>query len=119
VPARRHRDTRLRRGVVVADRHGACARGAAMLHPRDDFLADIATFAEIDAAELIHIGFVRKGVAVAEINAAMRHAKRNAMSLVFARIDRSRAEIGGGVGSKLRRNDRPHAKRRQARIGIA
>ena len=55
-----------------------------MLHARDDFLADIAAFGEIDAAELVHVGLVRKGVAIAEIEAALRHAERDAVRLVLA-----------------------------------
>ena len=119
MPAGRHRDADFRRGVVVADRHGAGARRAAMLHPRNDLLADIAAFAEIDAAELIHVGLVRKGVAVAEINAAVRHAERDAMRFVFARGDEGCTEIGRRLGGKMRRYYHAQPERRQPRIGVA
>ena len=55
-----HRDARFRRRTVEGDRHDAGARGAAMLHARHDLLADEAALVEIDAAELVHVGFVRE-----------------------------------------------------------
>ena len=58
--ARRHRDAGFRRRAVEGDRHDAGARGAAMLDARHDLLADEAALVEIDAAELVHVGFVRK-----------------------------------------------------------
>ena len=108
-----------RGGAVVADGHGAGARGAAVLHPRHHLLTDIAAFSEIDAGELVHVGLVREGVAVAEIDPAARHAKRDAVRLVFARIDEIRAEIGSRCGGQMRRQHHAYAERRQARIGIA
>ena len=90
-----------------------------MLHPRHDFLADIAAFAEIDAAELIHVGLVRKRIAVAEIDAALRYAERNAMGVVIARRDEIRAELGRRRRGKVRRNHQAKPERRQARIGVA
>ena len=117
--AGRDRGAGLRRRAVVANRHGARARDAAMLHARDHLLADIAAFGEIDAAELVHVGLVREGVAVAEIDAALRNAERDAVRLVFARVDEGGAEIGGGVGGKMRRHYHAQTERRQARIGIA
>ena len=71
-----------------------------MLHARHHFLADIAAFGEIDTAELIHVGLVRKGVAVAEIRAAARNAERDAVRLVFARGDQRGAEFGCRIGER-------------------
>ncbi len=88
-----------------------------MLHARNDFLADVAALVEIDAAELIHVGFVGKRVAVGEVAAAARHAKRDAVGLVFRGVDQRRAEISGGLG-EMRRDD-AQAERRQARVGEA
>ena len=117
--AGRDRGAGFGRGAVVAHRHGAGARGAAMLHPRHHLLADIAALGEIDAAELVHVGLVRKGVAVAEIDAAARHAERDAMRFVFARVDERRAELGRRRGGKMRRQHHAQPERRQPRIGIA
>ena len=109
----------LRRGAVEADRHGAGARGAAVLHARHHLLADIAAFFEIDAGELVHVGFVREGVAVGEIDPATRDAKRDAVRLVFVCLDQRRAKIGSGSSGEMRRQHHAHAERRQPRIGIA
>ena len=85
------------RRTVEGDRHDAGARGAAMLHARHDLLADVAALVEIDAAELVHVGLVREGVAVDEVDAAARHAERDAVRLVVGGVDQRRAEIGGGL----------------------
>jgi hypothetical protein len=53
-----------------------------MLHARDDFLADIAAFAEIDAVQLVEQGFVREGFAEAIIQAAFRDAKSYAIGVI-------------------------------------
>ena len=90
-----------------------------MLHARDHLLADIAAFGEIDAAELVHVGLVREGIAVAEIEPALRHAERDAMRLVLRGIDQRRAELGRGCGGKVRRQHDAKTERRQPRIGIA
>ena len=66
-----------------------------MLHARHHLLADVAALVEIDAVELVHVGLVREGVAVDEIEPAARHAERDAVRLV-----------GGGL-DQLRRRDRP------------
>src|SRR5580700_7370547 len=71
--AGRNRRAGRRRRAVITHRYGARARSAAMLHAGDNFLADKATFLEIDAVKLIHVGLVRKSVTVSEIDAAMRH----------------------------------------------
>ena len=77
-----HRGAGFRRRAVEGDRHDAGARGAAMLDARHHFLADEAALVEIDAAELVHVGLVREGVAVDEIRAAARHAERDAVRFV-------------------------------------
>ncbi len=46
-----------------------------MLHAGDDLLPDIAALVEIDAAELVHQGFVRKGVVEGEVSSTLRHAE--------------------------------------------
>src|SRR5579883_3438444 len=56
-----------RRSAIGGDRHHAAARGPAMLHARDHFLADEAALLEVDAAELVHIGFMREGIVVGEV----------------------------------------------------
>ena len=71
-----------------------------MLHARHHFLADEAALVEIDAAELVHVGLVREGVAVDEIAAAARHAERDAMRLVVGGIDQRRAELGRGLARR-------------------
>ena len=76
------------------DRHDAGARRAAMLHARHHLLADVAALVEIDAAELVHVGLVREGVAVDEIEPAARHAERDAVRLVGGCIHQLGAEIG-------------------------
>ena len=100
--ARHHRHAGVGRKAVVGDRHDAVARGAAMLHARHDLLADIAALVEIDAVELVHVGFVRERVAIDEIESAARHAERDAVRLVGCGIDQRRAEIGGGFARQDR-----------------
>ena len=90
-----------------------------MLHARHHFLADEAALGEIDAGELVHVGLVREGVAIAEIEAAARHAVRDAMRLVGGGVDDLRAEIGGRLRRHVRRQHDAHAQRREPRIGVA
>ena len=80
-----------------------------MPHARDDLLADIAAFLEIDAVQQVEIGVMGKGVAVGEIDAALGHAERDAKRLVFAR--RAPAPIAGRLGA---RQDRAPAEPRRA-----
>src|SRR6185503_15801741 len=68
--------------ILKSHRHDALARRAAMLDPRYDLLADITAFLEVDTVELIHVGLVREGVVVLEIQPAARRAERDAMRLV-------------------------------------
>ena len=86
-----------RRELVVGNRHDAAARGGAVLDARDDLLADIAALVEIDAVELVHVGFVRKGVAVDEVERrrAARRARCGALRRRRHRLSVG-AEIGGG-----------------------
>ena len=103
-----------RREAVEGDRHDAVARGAAMLDARDHLLADVAALVEIDAAELVHVGLVRKGVAIDEIEAAARHAERDAMRLVVGGstsvAPRSAAASAARCGGSMQRM--PSAGRR-------
>jgi hypothetical protein len=87
-PARRHLAARRRRRTFqVNKRHDAGTGRAAVLHARDDLLADVAALVEVDSVQLIHEGFVRKGVAEAKILRPFRHAKSDAMSVVDGRVD--------------------------------
>ena len=81
--ARRHLDAGLgREAVAIDDRHDPGARRAAVLHARDDLLADVAALVEIDAVQLVHQRLVREGVAPQKILAAFGHAERDAVGVV-------------------------------------
>ncbi len=56
------------------DARDALARRPAVLHARDDLLPDVAALVEIDAVQEVEVGVVRKGVAIGEIDAALRNA---------------------------------------------
>ena len=84
-----------RRRAVEHDAHRSGARGAAMLHPRHHLLADVTALVEIDAVQAVHVGFVRKRVAIDEVEPAARHAGGDAMRV-----------IGGGYRPVPRRSDR-------------
>jgi hypothetical protein len=90
-----------------------------MLDTRDHLLPDIAALIEIDAAELVHVGFVRKGVAVGEIHAAARHAECDAVRLVGFGFGKGGAKIVGRFGRKLRRQHDPPSQRGKPRIRVA
>ena len=117
-------DASLRRELLEQHLDAAGARGAAMLHARDDLLADIAALVEIDAGEAVHVGLVRKRIAVHEIEPAARHAERDAMGLVVGGIDQLGAdqvgqlllEIFGDQDASAERSLRGSAK---ARSGCA
>ena len=70
-----------------------------MLDARHHFLADVAALLEIDAGELVHVGFVRKRIEIHEVLAAARHAERDAMRIVSLRVDERRAQFGGGLSA--------------------
>ena len=91
----------------------ATARRAAMLHARDDLLADEAALGEVDAGELVHVRVMGEGLAEGEVDAALGNAEPDAMGVVggFGRF----GEIGRHVGAG--RDDAAIAERRKARIG--
>ena len=66
--------------------HDALARRPAMAHARDDLLADIAALVEIDAMQQVEVGVMREGVAIGEIDAALRHADADAQRLVVVGV---------------------------------
>ena len=67
-------------GIVEGNDPGACR--APVLHARDHLLAHIAALGEIDAVELVHVGLMRIGVTIGEIEPAARDAEGNAVVLV-------------------------------------
>jgi len=89
-----------------------------VLDARDHFLADVTAFVEIDAGQLVHVGFVRKGAAIVEIHAAARHAERDAVGVIGVGIGRRRAQIDGGLGVQMWRQHAARTERRQAWVGI-
>ena len=89
-----------------------------MLDARDHLLPDIAALPEIDAAELVHVGFMRERVAIDEIHAAARHAERDAVRVIGLGVGQRRAEVGGGLGGEFGWQDGARAERGKARIGI-
>src|SRR5581483_281028 len=68
-------------------------RRSAVLHARDDFLADIAALPEVDAAKLVHVDIVRKYLAIGEVGPALGDAEGDAVRV-----------IGGpaGIGERTR-----------------
>ena len=108
-------------GAKPSNAHGHYprARGAAVFDARDHLLADEAALVEVDAAELVHVGLVRKGIAIDEVEAAARHAERDPMRLVGGRVEQLRAEVGRGLLGEVRREHAAQPERRQARVGIA
>src|SRR4029078_9930765 len=80
------RQTRYRRELFVSNRHDAAAGAGAVLDPRNDLLADIATFVEVAAVELVHVGFVRERGAIDKVEAPTRHAEPDAMSFIVVGI---------------------------------
>src|SRR6478735_6731740 len=120
LPVTRHdRQAGTRRKFVIDNRHDAAACAGTMLHAGYDLLTDIAALAEIDAVELIHVCFVRKRIAINEIEAAARNTERDTVSLVGVCADQLAAEIGGGFLGKMRRQHHPRTERRQTWVGIA
>ena len=57
--------------------------------------------------ELVHIGLVRKGIAVDEIATAVRNAKRDAMRLVGGFIEMRSAEFEQSLAYDCGRNETP------------
>src|SRR3984885_14655544 len=85
---------RRRRGARQFHARDAFAGGPAVLHARNDLLADIAALVEIDPMEEVEIGVVREGVAIGEIEPALRRSYGDTQALVF--VDMLRSEGGGG-----------------------
>ena len=103
--------------IVEHHLHGARARGAAMLHPRHHLLADIAALVEIDAVQAIHIGLVREGIAIHEVEPAARRAAGDAVRLVGGAVDEFGADQAGDLLRQLLRRENAPAERRISRIG--
>ena len=110
-------DAGFRREIFQRDPHGAGARGAAMLHPRHHFLADIAALVEIDAVQAVHVGLVRKRIAVHEVEPAARHAVHDAMRLIGGFVDQIGADQIGHLLLQFFGNENAPAERLVARIG--
>src|SRR5262249_12036391 len=104
------------REFVVGDRHNPVASTRAMLDTRNDFLTHITALVEIDTVELVHIGFMRKSVAIDKVQAPSRHAKRNTVGLVGLCVDQGGANIAGGFASKVRWQHDAPAQLREARV---
>src|SRR5262249_61394718 len=107
-----------RRATTIADAPGAGAEMPRLLYSCPLFLPDIPPFGKIAPAEMIHIGFMRKGVAISEINSAARHAERDAVRLIILRAHKRGAKFARRGGGAMRRNHHTKSERRQARIGI-
>ncbi len=103
--------------AVEHDANGAGARGAAMLHPRHHFLADVTALVEIDAVQAVHVGLVRKRVAIHEVEPAARHAGGDAMRFIGGAVDQIRADQVGDLLREFLRHQNPPAERGVARIG--
>ena len=106
-----------RRRAVQQDFDGSGARGAAMLHPRHHFLSDIAALVEIDAVQPVHVGLVRKCVAIYEVEPAARHARRDAMRIIGGAVDQFGIDQRGDFWRQFFRHQNPPAERGVARIG--
>ena len=70
---------------VAETLHDAFAHDRLVLHPRHDFLADVAALGEGHAVQLVEVRLVRIGVAERIVLAAFGHAERDAMSVVVVR----------------------------------
>jgi len=87
-----HRRAGLGSKAVEAHGHHPRARGAAVFDARDHLLADEAALVEVDAAKLVHVGLVREGIAIDEVEAAARYAECDPMRLVGGRVEQLRAD---------------------------
>ena len=110
------RGARFRRKAVQEDAHRSRPRGAAMLHPRHHLLADVTALLEIDAVQAVHVGLVRKRVAIHEVEAAARHARGDAVCLIGRAFDEFCADQVGDFLLQLF-GTRIAAQRLVARIG--
>ena len=105
------------RSTVQQHLDAAGARGAAMLHARHHLLADIAALVEIDARKAVHVGLVREGVAICEVDPAPRHAAGDPMGLIVGRIDQFGVDEPGQLLLEFRRRQDAEAELVVARIG--
>src|SRR5690606_23864779 len=84
----------------AGDEQHAAPRGAAVLHARDDLLADVAALVKTDAAHLVEQHIVWKSIAQRIVRAAFGNARGDTKSVPGP-------EIGGGglrrVGAPGRR----------------
>ena len=99
-------------GSALSARSGkdALAGRAAMLHPRGQFLADIAALVEGDAMQFVQPGIQREDLVAAEI-AAFRHAQRQPLGMIGGRAFQKIA------ASRRRRRCCAAPKRREPGIG--
>src|SRR6266576_4482253 len=88
-----------------------------MLHSRDHLLSDVAALLEIDAVQAVHVGFVRKRIAIDKVESAPRNAGSDAVSLIGSAVDQLGAnQIGGLLRERLGHKNTP-AEDGVARIG--
>ena len=72
--------TRGWRGASKMHTDDALARGAAMLDPRDDLLANVAALFEVHSTrKKVQIGIMRKVSPIGEVDAAVRDTERDSM----------------------------------------
>ncbi len=88
-----------------------------MLHPRHHLLSDVTALVEIDAVQAVHVGFVRKRIAIHEVEAAARNAGGDAMGVIGCAIDQIRADQIGDFLCELLGDKNPPAERGVARFG--
>src|SRR6185437_9882607 len=108
--AGKDRRSDFRRRPIEQHTHGACPRGAAMLHPRHNFLADITALVEIDTGEAVHIGFVREGIAIDEVETAAGRAYSNAVRLIGGAVDQLGTDQIGGLPREFGGNENAKAE---------
>src|ERR1700730_4605424 len=88
-----------------------------MLHARNHLLPDVTALLEVDAVQAVHVGFVRKRIAIDKLKTAARNARGDAMSLIGGAIDQLGAnQIGDFLRELLRHKNAP-SERCAARIG--
>jgi len=90
---------------------------AAMLHARDDLLADVASLPEIDSAQLIHVDFVGKGIADGEVQPGLADGQPGAMGMVIGSLHGDRTQRFDHRFGLALVGDHPHAQGRQSGIG--
>ena len=88
-----------------------------MLHPRYDFLPNVTALVEIDTMQAIHVGLVRKRVAIHEVQSAARNACSDAVRIISRTIDHFSADQVGGLLRESCGNKNAPAECGVARIG--